>query len=69
MAHTQEELASYKHKAENLNSVFGVQSIEVVEQVTNTLENLLKWDDSEFIAIELGYWYNVKSILKIMHEL
>lgn len=55
MAHTQEELASYKHKAENLNSVFGVQSIKVAEEVINTLETLLRWGGNEFISIELGY--------------
>ena len=69
MAHTQEELASYKHKAENLNSVFGVQSIKVAEEVISTLETLVRWDGNEFVAIELAYWYNVQSVLKIMHEL
>jgi hypothetical protein len=68
MAHTQEELASYKHKAENLFSIFGKKGLKVVEQVTNTLENLLGWDDSEFIAIELGYWYNVEVELKKILE-
>ena len=69
MAHTEKELQSYKDKAQELTLIFGEKSLKVVEQITTTLENLLAWDDSEFTAVELGYWYNVESILKIMHEL
>jgi hypothetical protein len=64
MAHTQEELVSYKHKAEILFSIFGDKSWEAVNQVIWTLENILRWDDSEFVAIELGYWFNVEVELK-----
>ncbi len=64
MAHTQEELTSYKYRAEVLFSVFGEKSWEVVNQVIWTLENILRYDDSEFVAIELGYWFNVEAELK-----
>ncbi len=64
MAHTQEELASYKYKAEVLFSVFGEKSLEAINQVTSTLEELLRWVDSEFIAISLGYWYNVEAEIR-----
>ena len=69
MPHTEKELQSYKDKAQELTSIFGEKSLDAVEQITTTLENLLAWDDSEFTSVELGYWYNVESILKIMHEL
>lgn len=64
MAHTQEELASYKHKAEILLSIFGDKSFKTANQVISTLENILRYDDSEFVAIELGYWFNVEAELK-----
>ncbi len=64
MAHTEKELKSYKDKAQELTSIFGEKSLKVVEQITTTLENLLAWDDSEFTAVELGYWYNVEAELK-----
>lgn len=64
MAHTQEELASYKRKAEILFSVFGEKSLQAANQVIWTLENILRYDDSEFVAIELGYWFNVEAELK-----
>ena len=67
--YTDKELQSYKDKAQEISLIFGEKSLKVVEQITTTLENLLAWDDSEFTAVELGYWYNVESILKIMHEL
>ena len=64
MSFTQEELASYSHKADILFSVFGEKSLEATNQVISTLEELLRWEDSEFIAISLGYWYNVEAELK-----
>lgn len=64
MSFTQEELASYNYKAEILFSIFGDKSLEAVNQVIWTLENILRWDDSEFVAIELGYWFNVEAELK-----
>jgi len=67
--YTDKELQSQKDKAQELSSIFGDKSLKAVEQITTTLENLLAWDYSEFTAVELGYWYNVESILKIMHEL
>ena len=57
--HTEKELQSYKDKAQELLSIFGDKSTKVVEQITNTLEEVLAWDSNEFIAVELGYWYNV----------
>ena len=64
MAHTEKELQSYKDKAQELTSIFGEKSLDAVEQITTTLENLLAWDASEFTAVELGYWYNVEAELK-----
>ena len=64
MAHTEKELKSYKDKAQELTSIFGEKSLDAVEQIATTLENLLAWDDSEFTAVELGYWYNVEAELK-----
>lgn len=64
MPHTQEELASYSHKADVLFSTFGKKSLKVSNQVITTLEELLRWEDNEFIAISLGYWYNVEAELK-----
>ena len=61
--HTEKELQSYKDKAQELLSIFGDKSEKVVEQVTNTLENLLSWDSNEFTGVELGYWYNVDAEL------
>lgn len=37
--HTEKELKSYKDKAQELTSIFGEKSLEVVQQITNTLEN------------------------------
>lgn len=64
MSFTQEELASYKYKADVLFSIFGEKSLETANQVIITLENILRYEDSEFVAIELGYWFNVEAELK-----
>lgn len=64
MSFTQEELASYKYKADVLFSIFGDKSLEATNQVISTLEELLRLEDSEFIAISLGYWFNVEAELK-----
>ena len=42
--HTEKELKSYKDKAQELTSIFGEKSLDAVEQITTTLENLLAWD-------------------------
>jgi len=68
MPHTQEELASYKYKASVLFSIFGEKSLEATNQVISTLEELLRLEDSEFIAISLGYWYNVEAEIKRQDE-
>ena len=62
--YTEKELQSQKDKAQEISSIFGEKSLKVVEQITTTLENLLAWDDSEFTAVELGYWYNIEAELK-----
>jgi hypothetical protein len=59
---------SYKEKADYLFLIFGEKRKEVVWEIQTALEEVLEKEDSEFVAIDLGYWYNVEAEIKRQDE-
>ena len=59
---------NYKEKADRLFLIFGEKRLKAVEMLIEELEQLIEQDDSEFIAISLGYWYNVEAEIKKQDE-
>lgn len=61
-------IMSYKEKVDRLFLIFGEKRLKAVEMLIEELEELIEQDDSEFIAISLGYWYNVEAEIKRQDE-
>jgi hypothetical protein len=60
---------SYKEKADYLSLIFGEKRKEVTWEIQTALEEVLEKEDSEFVAIDLGYWYNVEAEIKRQDEI